>query len=567
MSTANGGSADADGPGPLCLVTGATGYIGGRLVPELLGAGFRVRALARSPGRLRDHPWAARAEVVRGDVTDAASVAAAMDGVDVAHYLVHALNTGPGFERTDREAARVFGEQARAAGVRRLVYLGGLTPAGVPERELSPHLRSRAEVGRILLDSGVPTAALRAAVIIGSGSASFEMLRYLTERLPVMVTPSWVHTRIQPVAVRDVLRALVAAGRLPADVSRAFDLGGPEVLTYREMMLRYARVAGLPRRLILPVPLLTPGLSSHWVGLVTPVPAGIARPLTESLRHEVVCREHDIERYLPGDDPLLGFDEAVRLALRRIHQAEVATRWSSASVPGAPSDPLPTDPGWAGGSLYTDRRERTVTASRETLWRVVEGIGGVHGWYSFPLAWNVRGLLDRLVGGVGLRRGRRDAARLRVGDSLDFWRVEELEPGRLLRLRAEMRLPGLAWLEMRVYADGAGRTRYRQRALFHPHGLLGHLYWWGVSPFHALVFGGMARNIARAAARTAPDGPYGRGGPSRSDGPGRPGGAGRSDGAGKPGGPAEPNTPDASAGPGTPAGPGRRPRFRRPGTR
>ncbi|WP_330436817.1 SDR family oxidoreductase [Streptomyces griseoaurantiacus] len=511
MSTAKGGGADAGGSGPLCLVTGATGYIGGRLVPELLAAGFRVRALARSPGRLRDHPWAGEVEVVKGDVTDPASLGAAMEGVDIAYYLVHALTTGPGFERTDREAARVFGERARAADVRRLVYLGGLAPAGVPERELSPHLRSRAEVGRILLDSGVPTAALRAAVIIGSGSASFEMLRYLTERLPVMVTPSWVHTRVQPVAVRDVLRALIAAGRMPAEVSRTFDLGGPEVLTYREMMLRYARIAGLPRRLILPVPVLTPGLSSHWVGLVTPVPAGIARPLTESLRHEVVCREHDIERYLPEGSPLLGFDEAVRLALRRIHQAQVATRWSSASVPGAPSDPLPTDPGWAGGSLYTDRRERVVSASPEALWRVVEGIGGVHGWYSVPLAWTVRGLLDRLVGGVGLRRGRRDAARLRVGESLDFWRVEELEPGRLLRLRAEMRLPGLAWLEMRVDADERGRTRYRQRALFHPHGLLGHLYWWSVSPFHALVFGGMARNIARAAARATPDGRHGSG--------------------------------------------------------
>jgi uncharacterized protein YbjT (DUF2867 family) len=482
-------------------VTGATGYIGGRLVPELLAAGYRVRCLARSPDRLRDHPWAGRAEVVRGDVTDPASVAAALRGVDVAYYLVHALGTGRGFEETDRRAARTFGERARAAGVRRIVYLGGLTPAGVPESELSPHLRSRAEVGRILLGSGVPATVLRAAVVIGSGSASFEMLRHLTERLPVMITPSWVHTRTQPVAVRDVLRALVGSAGMPEDVSRTFDIGGPEVLTYRDMMVRYAAVAGLPRRAIVPVPVLTPGLSSHWVGLVTPVPAGIARPLTESLRHEVVCREHDIARYVP-DPPghPIGFDQAVRLALKRVREADVATRWSSASVPGAPSDPLPTDPDWAGGSLYIDRRELTVNASRASLWRVVEGIGGENGWYSFPLAWAVRGRLDRLVGGVGLRRGRRDAARLRAGDSLDFWRVEEIEPNRLLRLRAEMRLPGLAWLEMYAETDDAGRTRYRQRALFHPHGLLGHLYWWAVSPFHAVVFGGMARNIARAAA-------------------------------------------------------------------
>ncbi|MDL2076241.1 SDR family oxidoreductase [Streptomyces sp. GXMU-J15] len=485
-----------------CLVTGASGYIGGRLVPELLAAGHQVLCLARSPDKLRDHPWAGEVETVRGDVTDADSVAAAMRDVDVAYYLVHALGSGSGFEDTDRRAARVFAEQARAAGVSRIVYLGGLTPANVPERELSPHLRSRAEVGRIFLDSPVPAAVLRAAVVIGSGSASFEMLRYLTERLPVMVTPSWVHTRTQPIGVRDVLRYLVGCATLPDDVDRAFDIGGPDVLTYREMMCRYAAVAGLPRRLIVPVPVLTPSLSSHWVGLVTPVPASLARPLTESLRHEVVCREHDIARYVP-DLPgrPLSFDDALRLALRRVREAQVATRWSSAALPGAPSDPLPTDPDWAGGSLYKDERERTVEAPRESLWKVIEGIGGDNGWYSFPLAWAVRGWLDRFVGGVGLRRGRRDAERLRVGDSLDFWRVEEIEPGHLLRLRAEMRLPGLAWLEMRAETDDKGGTHYRQRALFHPRGLLGHAYWWAVSPFHAVVFGGMARNITQAAAR------------------------------------------------------------------
>ncbi|MFG2307813.1 SDR family oxidoreductase [Streptomyces sp. NPDC048566] len=490
-----------------CLVTGATGYIGGRLVPELLGEGHRVRCLARSPAKLRDYPWAGDAEVVRGDVTDAGSVAEAMRDIDVAYYLVHALGTGHDFEETDRKAARIFGEQAKAAGVRRIVYLGGLTPAGVPEAELSPHLRSRAEVGRVLLNSGVPTTVLRAAVIIGSGSASFEMLRYLTERLPVMVTPSWVHTRIQPMGVRDVLRTLVGSATMPSEVNRAFDIGGPDVLTYLEMMRRYAAIAQLPRRLIFPVPVLTPRLSSHWVGLVTPVPASIARPLTESLRHEVVCHEHDIARYVP-DPPgrPIGFDASVALALQRVRDAQVTTRWSSASYPGTSSDPLPTDPDWAGGSLYTDRREMAVDASPEALWRVVEGIGGDNGWYSFPLAWAVRGWLDRMVGGVGLRRGRRDASRLRVGDSLDFWRVEEIEPGRLLRLRAEMRLPGLAWLEMYAEKDDAGRTRYRQRALFHPHGLLGHLYWWSISPFHSVVFGGMARNIAKAAAKNTPSG-------------------------------------------------------------
>ncbi|QGV76901.1 SDR family oxidoreductase [Streptomyces ficellus] len=484
----------------LCLVTGATGYIGGRLVPELLDAGHRVRCLARTPGKLRDHPWAGRVDVARGDVTDEESLRAALRDVDVAYYLVHALGTGRDFEETDRDAARLFGRCAREAGVRRIVYLGGLTPAGVPASGLSPHLRSRAEVGRILLDSGVPTTVLRAAVVLGSGSASFEMLRYLTERLPVMITPSWVRTRIQPIGVRDVLRYLVGSAAMPPDVNRAFDIGGPDVLTYRDLMRRYAVVSGLPRRLILPVPVLTPNLSSLWVGLVTPVPPAIARPLAESLRHEVVCREHDIARYVP-DPPghPIGCDEALTLALRRVREAQVTTRWSSAAVPGAPSDPLPTDPDWAGGSLYTDRRERHVDAPADALWRVIEGIGGENGWYSFPLAWAVRGWLDRLAGGVGLRRGRRDAHHLRVGDSLDFWRVEEIDPGTLLRLRAEMRLPGLAWLEMYAEDDGEGRSIYRQRALFHPRGLLGHAYWWAVSPFHATVFGGMARNITRAA--------------------------------------------------------------------
>ncbi|MFF9065449.1 SDR family oxidoreductase [Streptomyces sp. NPDC014891] len=501
---------DASGhetPGPLCLVTGASGYIGGRLVPELLEAGFRVRCLARTPAKLRDHPWAGEVEIVKGDVTDADTLGPAFDGVDVAYYLVHALGAGPGFEHTDRAAARTFAVRARSAGVGRIVYLGGLTPRGVPEEELSPHLRSRAEVGQIFLASGVPTTVLRAAVIIGSGSASFEMLRYLTERLPVMVTPSWVRTRIQPIAVRDVLRYLVGSARMPAEVSRAFDIGGPDVLTYLGMMRRYASVAGLPRRLIFPVPVLTPRLSSHWIGLVTPVPRSIARPLAESLRHEVVCHEHDIAEWVP-DPPgaPLRFERALDLALQRVREAKTTTRWSSASLPGAPSDPLPTDPDWAGGSLYTDERELDVGASPQALWRVVEGIGGENGWYSFPLAWAVRGWLDRLVGGVGLRRGRRDAQHLRAGDSLDFWRVEEIERGRLLRLRAEMRIPGLAWLEMYAESDGNGAARYRQRALFHPRGLAGHAYWWSVAPFHAVVFGGMARNIALTAEASEAEG-------------------------------------------------------------
>ena len=493
------------------LITGATGYIGGRLAPRLLdedGDGS-VRCLVRDPAKLRDVPWARRAEVVRGDLLDADSVRKACEGVDVVYFLVHSL-VERDFADIDRRAAQIVAEAARDAGVRRIVYLGGLHPDGA----LSPHLESRREVGEILLASGVPTAVLQAAVVLGSGSASFEMLRYLTERLPVMVTPRWVGSRIQPIAVRDVLRYLVAAAHLPAEVNRAFDIGGPDVLTYHEMMVRYAAIAGLPPRYVFRVPYLTPRLSSHWVNLVTPVPKAIAVPLIDSLVHEVVCREQDILEYVP-DPPegRIGYDRAVTLALAKISAGDVETRWSDAGGPGAAADPLPSDPQWAGGTVYLDTRETTSDADPEKLWSVVTGIGGAHGWYSFPLAWSVRGWLDRLVGGVGLRRGRRDPDRLHKGDALDWWRVEEIddgaeggpvrEPGvRLLRLRAEMRVPGRAWLEMSVEPDGDG-SRYRQRAVFLPRGLAGHLYWLAVAPFHGVVFGGMVRNITRTAERAS----------------------------------------------------------------
>jgi uncharacterized protein YbjT (DUF2867 family) len=487
------------------LITGATGYVGGRLAPRLLdddGAGS-VRCLVRDPGKLRDVPWARRAEVVRGDLLDPDAVRRACTGVDVVYVLVHSL-VERDFAAIDRRAATVVARAAREAGVRRIVYLGGLHPDG----PLSAHLASRREVGDILLASGVPTAVLQAAVVLGSGSASFEMLRYLTERLPVMVTPRWVGSRIQPIAIRDVLRYLVAAARLPADVNRTFDIGGPEVLTYRQMMDRYAVVAGLPHRRVLPVPLLTPRLSAHWVNLVTPVPKAIAAPLIDSLVHEVVCREHDILRHVP-DPPegRIGYDRAVALALARINAGDVETRWSDAAGTAAAADSLPTDPQWAGGSVYLDERERTCAADPDALWSVVTGIGGERGWYSFPLAWAVRGWVDRLVGGVGLRRGRRDPDRLHTGDALDWWRVERLDDnadrdqGRLLRLRAEMKVPGRAWLEMTVRPGPDGGSRYHQRAVFLPRGLAGHLYWWAVAPFHGLVFGGMVHNIARTAER------------------------------------------------------------------
>lgn len=479
------------------LVTGATGYVGGRLVPELVKAGHEVRVMVRDERKAQAHLWSGGVEIVQGDADDPEQVRAAMDGVDVLYYLLHSIGTGHDFGDTERAMAETFAKEAKRAGVSRIVYLGGMIPDG---EELSPHLGSRKEVGDVLLASGVPTAVLQAGIIIGSGSASFEMLRYLTERLPVMVTPKWVHTRIQPIAIRDVLRYLVGCAELPDDVNRRFDIGGPEVLTYFDMMQRYAAVAGLPKRRVFPVPVLTPSLSSHWVGLITPVPASLARPLVESLRNEVVAAEHDISNYVP-DPPegLVDFDRSVELALTKIQNLDVPTSWSSAATVGAPAEGLPTDPDWAGGSLYKDERTREVNASPEHLWQVIEGIGGQNGWYSWRLAWWIRGVLDRMVGGPGLRRGRRNPRDLVVGDALDFWRVEETDDHSFVRLRAEMKLPGLAWLELQVGSTDGGTTTFHHRALFHPRGLFGHLYWWAVYPFHGIIFGSMQKNIAKAA--------------------------------------------------------------------
>ena len=481
----------------LVLVTGATGYVGGRLIPELLNAGYRVRAVARHPEALLDRPWSDRIEVLGADVSRIEDMQKALQGVEVAFYLVHAMGSGADYDARDRMLARTFAGAAAEAGIRRIVYLGGMHPDG---EMLSPHLESRREGGEIFLSSGVPTVVLQAAVIIGSGSASFEMMRYLTERLPVMVAPTWLRTRIQPIAIRDVLYYLVAAAGLPQELNRTFDIGGPEVLTYADMIQRYAQVVGLPPRIIRTLPALTPWFASHWVGLVTPVPAGIAKPLVLSLTHEVTCKESDLDDLIGQPRrQLLGFDEAVRLALQKIRDYDVRTTWSSASFRGAPSDPLPDDPEWAGGDLYVDERATPVDAPPEEVWRVIEEIGGRAGWHSWRLGWLARGVLDRFVGGPGLRRGRRHPTKLETGDPLDWWRVEKIVPGKLLRLRAEMRLPGLAWLELIIETDDEGRTVFRQRALYHPRGLLGHAYWFAVMPFHGIVFGGMQRNIARSA--------------------------------------------------------------------
>jgi len=477
------------------LVTGATGYIGGRLVPRLLDAGHEVTVAVRSPSRIRDYPWAADVRVVRADLMVAEDVGEAVRDIDVLYYLVHAMGTPGDFEAAERAASTTVATAAAAAGVSRIVYLGGLHPDGA----LSPHLRSRAEVGRILMESGVPTVAFQAGVVIGSGSASFEMIRHLTDVLPYMPAPKWVRNFIQPIAVRDVLHYLVAAATLAARVNRTFDIGGPDVLRYGQMMNGYALEAGLRQRPIASLPVLTPWLAAQWVNLVTPIPRALAVPIVASLQYDCVVRERDIDDYIaPPAGGLTGYRRAVRLALGKTQAGEVETSWQNASVAGAPGDPLPSDPEWSGHTVYTDLKEKASTASAEELWRVVEGIGGGNGWYSLPLAWAARGWLDKLVGGVGLRRGRRNPTTLHIGDALDFWRVEQLDRGRFLRLRAEMKVPGRAWLELTVTPDGSG-SRYRQRAVFFPRGLSGRLYWAAILPFHGVVFSGMANRITAAA--------------------------------------------------------------------
>ncbi|MDN3496650.1 SDR family oxidoreductase [Planococcus sp. APC 4015] len=488
--------ARADGSPPRALVIGATGYVGGRLVPRLLAAGYRVRVLARHPERIATFSWGDSVEVVEGDASDPDAVARAADDVDVLYYLVHSMSAGKGFEDADRTAAETVATAAAAASVGRIVYLGGLHPDDV---ELSAHLRSRVEVGETFLASGVPSLVLQAGVVIGSGSASFEMVRHLTEVLPYMPAPKWVRNHIQPIAVRDVMHYLLGAARVDADVNRAVDIGGPDVLRYGQMMNGYAVEAGLPQRAIAALPVLTPRLASHWVNLVTPIPRSIAMPLVESLQNECVMKNHDVDGLIPQpEDGLTPYRRAVRLALTRDEADSVETSWRDAEVLGVPSDPLPSDPEWAGRVAFTDVRTASTPATPDALWRVVEGIGGENGWYSSPFLWAVRGWMDRLVGGIGLARGRRSRARLGVGDALDFWRVEAIEQGSFLRLRAEMKVPGLAWLEMRVTPEGDG-SRYDQRAVFFPLGLAGRLYWLAVLPFHGFIFSGMANRITAAA--------------------------------------------------------------------
>ena len=482
------------------LITGASGYVGGRLVRTLVDGRFDIRILVRDRNKVKGQPWASAVEICEGSAENRADLDAALVGIHTAYYLLHSINLGPNFQEIEAEMARNFAQAAEAAGVAQIVYLGGIAN----DVKISKHLASRARTGTELASTSVPVMELRAGIIIGSGSASFEMLRHLTHRLPIMTTPKWVMNRTHPIAIRDVLYYLKNAAELKEPVGKVFDIGGPEVLTYADMMQKFAKLSGLKKRWIIKVPVLTPGLSSLWIGLVTPVPTALARPLVGSLISEVVADPaKSIDGVIPPPpEGLTDVATAINLALSKITDHGVETRWSDATAPTAPWQKAQGDPEWAGESVLSDRREALTDISIEKIWRQIEGIGGDHGWFGSDFLWWGRGLLDRFVGGVGLRRGRRDPDYLRVGESLDFWRVEELDKGHRLKLYAEMVLPGKAWLEFTVTTEN-GKTRIVQQATFNPRGLGGQLYWYAISPFHFFVFPTMLRNIIKKAAKSA----------------------------------------------------------------
>lgn len=476
---------------PRVLLTGATGYIGGRLLEALESRGIPVRCLARRPEHLARRVGP-DTEVVAGNVLEPDSLPETLRGTEVAFYLVHSMGSDD-FEARDRAGAEHFAGAARSAGLRRIVYLGGLGSG----QELSAHLRSRQEVGRILGESGVPTLELRASVILGSGSLSFEMIRALVERLPVMVTPRWVDTPTQPIAVEDVVRYLEEALELPLEGSEVLEIGGADRVSYGEVMREYARQRGL-RRVMIPVPFLTPRLSSLWLGLVTPVYARVGKKLIDGLRNPTVVEDDRALRRFSVRP--VGIREAIARALANEDREFAATRWSDALSSLGPAG------GWGGrtlGARRLDSRAAEVRASPEAAFAPIRRVGGDAGWYWGNALWRLRGFLDLLVGGPGLRRGRRDPERLLPGDAIDFWRVEAVEPDRLLRLRAEMRLPGRAWLQFEVEPAGQAASRIRQTAIFEPLGLAGLAYWYALWPLHSLVFRGLLREIARAAEPTS----------------------------------------------------------------
>ena len=476
------------------LLTGATGYLGGRLAPRLLNRGYHVRCLVRDPDRLHGYEWEDQVEIVQGDVLKPDTLPSAMEGVDTAYYLIHSMAAGPGFAERDRRAAANFGRAAKVAGVQRVIYLGGIDPGG---DETSDHLQSRIETGDVLRETGPPLTEFRAAVIVGSGSASFELIRHLTERLPVMITPKWVRTRSQPIAIRDVLCYLIDCLRISETEGRIIEIGGPEILTYEDMFRIYAEVRGL-KRWVVDVPFLTPNLSSLWAGLVTPISPALARPLIKGLGSEVLVTDPS-GMALFNVEPI-PYEAAVRLALARFRSDEVETSWSSA-LSSSQGDNVVSEMTSEEG-MISDRRRLTVNASPESVFAVIKAIGGQSGWlYGNPL-WHIRGLLDQLVGGPGLRRGRRNRSTIRVGEAIDFWRVEELEENRLLRLRAEMKVPGRAWLQFEVEPESEGDTTYScvtQTAFYEPKGLFGVLYWYALVPVHPSIFQGMIEELGRRA--------------------------------------------------------------------
>ncbi len=481
-------------PGRRVFLTGSTGYIGGRLAPRLLEKGYKVRCLARSVAKLQARPWASRegVEFFEGDVSSEETLLEALQDCDVAYYLIHSMEASVNEYRSrDLALAETFGRACAKAGVKRILYLGGLGETG---EGLSKHLTSRREVEAALEAGGVPVTVLRAAMIIGSGSASFEILRYLVERLPVMITPRWVSTECQPIAIRDVLFYLIQTLEVPETTGKTIDIGGPDVLSYAQLMREMASALGLRRRLVIPVPVLTPHLSSLWIHLVTPLHASIARPLAEGLRNRVVCRDDEANRLMPHK--CLTVREAIDASLEKMNAGKIETFWSDAGV-------MPGDPTWAGGTVYIDRREATTSASFQAVWDSVSSLGGERGYQGADWLWRLRGSLDRLVGGPGLRRGRRDAKDLRLGDSLDFWRVTAIDPPNSLELRAEMKLPGVATLSFNIEPAENHQTKLIMTARFRPRGLFGIAYWYMVVPLHGIVFNKMLAGLIRAAETTA----------------------------------------------------------------
>ena len=474
----------------LVLVTGVTGYIGGRLVPQLIEAGYQVRVMARDRNRLQGRAWLSQVEVVEADVLDQASLQKAMPGVKYAFYLIHSMSGSVDFDQRDLQAARNLGETAHAHGVERIIYLGGL---GDPQADLSKHLRSRQQTGLALAEAGVPVTEFRAAVVVGSGSISFEMIRYLTERVPVMVCPRWVFTRVQPIAINDVLDYLVTSLVTPQSTGKVIEIGGSDVLTYGDMMLGYARERGL-QRWLMPVPVLTPRLSSYWVHLVTPIPASIARPLIDGLRNEVVVRDPSAGELFPQIKPT-DYQSAVKLALLDLEVQHVETSWSDALVTSQ-GDLVPFKLSTQEGMII-ERRQQIVSTTPDFVFKVISRLGGQTGYLFFDWAWHLRGLMDRLVGGVGLRRGRRDPEEVRIGDAIDFWRVEAVEPDKRLLLRAEMKNPGRAWLQFEALPHNGSQTRLVQTAFFAPKGLIGLAYWYVLYPAHRIIFAGMIRSLAK----------------------------------------------------------------------